>query len=676
MARMSERHRLFLSSFLMLFVELVLIRWAGANIVHLSFFSNFVLLGSFLGIGLGFLMTKRNVDLFRWSPIFLVAFLAFVVVIPAQIGRTGTEFVFFSALETQGLPIWIVLPAVFVSVATTMAAIAQGVGRLFERFEPLTAYRLDILGSLTGVVVFAALALASATPLVWGLVIVATYVPLLLPDGLRLVDAVALLAIVGVLSPQSFRSDVIWSPYYRILVEPEPGQEDVWNVGVNGIGHQAIAPTSLRQELEPGYFLPYGYRAEGRPARVLVIGAGNGTDVAIALSQGASSVEAVEIDPRLQDLGRELHPDQPYADPRVHVTIDDGRAFLERSRERYDMILFALPDSLTLVGGQSALRLESYLFTREAIRAARDRLAPGGVFAMYNYYREDWLADRFANTLQDVFGHPPCFDSQGVDAYLAVLTIGTAPADVSCPQLWQPLDPPVSAPATDDHPFPYLRRIGLPPLYLVTLLLVLVASVLSVRLVAGGLGGMMRYADLFFMGVAFLLLETMHVVRFALLFGTTWFVNALVFAAILGTVLLAIEVARRWRPRQPIRLYALLLVALAIAWFVPAHRLLELPLPPRFVVASVLAFAPVFLANLVFAERFRDVAEPATAFGANLLGAMVGGVLEYTALLVGYRALLVVAAGAYALAFLTGRRGLRLQSATTSEAPRSAAASG
>ena len=71
--------------------------------------------------------------------------------------------------------------------------------------------------------------------------------------------------------------------------------------------------------------------------------------MALALSEGATHVDAVEIDPVLQRLGRDLHPEHPYQDPRVSVHIDDGRAFLERTRTSYDLILFALPDSLTLV---------------------------------------------------------------------------------------------------------------------------------------------------------------------------------------------------------------------------------------------------------------------------------------------------------------------------------------
>ena len=85
--------------------------------------------------------------------------------------------------------------------------------------------------------------------------------------------------------------------------------------------------------------------------------------------------------------------------------IGDGRAFLESTDKKYDLIVLALPDSLTLVSGNSALRLESFLFTKEAFEAARDHLKPGGVFSLYNYYRTKWLIDRYAGTAQD--GVPP-----------------------------------------------------------------------------------------------------------------------------------------------------------------------------------------------------------------------------------------------------------------------------
>jgi hypothetical protein len=361
-------------------------------------------------------------------------------------------------------------------------------------------------------------------------------------------------------------------------------------------------------------------------------------------------------------LGRELNSDRPYQDPRLRIFIDDGRAFLQRTDRRYDLILFALPDSLTLVAGQSSLRLESYLFTLEAMELAREHLKPGGVFSMYNYYREQWLVDRLAGTLARAYGHTPCIDPiAGSGGALAVLTIGTDLGTARCDQTWSPGSRLVPEPAVDDHPFLYLRTPHLPMFYLAALGLMLAVSVAGVRAVGGPFRPMRSYLDLFFLGVAFLLLETKSIVQFALLFGTTWLVNALVFGGILLTVLAAVELSRRVTFERPSRLYGLLLLALAVAWIVPQHALLELALLPRLAGATVLAFAPIFLANLVFAQRFRDVGSSTVAFGANLLGAMVGGLLEYSALVTGYRALLPVVAALYLLAFAFGRGHLSTQ---------------
>src|SRR5207248_1653054 len=266
-------------------------------------------------------------------------------------------------------------------------------------------------------------------------------------------------------------------------------------------------------------------------------------------------------------------PDHAFQDPRVTSYVNDGRAFLEQTTRRYDLILFALPDSLTLVAGQSSLRLESYLFTAEAMQAARAHLTPDGAFAEYNYYREQWLVDRLAGTLQQVYGHPPCLDSTGQVGRLALLMASPNEAVLQCPTLWRPAAA-TPAPATDDYPFLYLQQRTIPSFYLLTLALILAAG---------------------------------------------------------------------------------LLPALAVAWLVPPDLLLGLTVVPRFIVAIVLAFAPVFLANLLFASRFRDVAASNLAFATNLLGAMLGGVLEYASLVTGYRALLIVIALLYAGAFMLQR---------------------
>ena len=292
-----------------------------------------------------------------------------------------------------------------------------------------------------------------------------------------------------------------------------------------------------------------------------------------------------------------------------------------------------------------------------AVQAAKAHLNPGdGLFAMYNYYRTPWLRDRLANTLDVAFGHTPCVDDEGFS--LSMISDTVNPSGLHCGSTWhRPAN--VVPPATDDHPFVYLDGNSIPALYLVTLGLILLASILLVRSVSGPYRRMSGYVDLFLMGAAFMLLETKNIVQFALLFGTTWFVNALVIAGVLVAVFAAVEVSRHVVVRRSALLYAALLAALVVGWAVRPESLLTLSPLPRFFVAVVIAFAPIFLANMVFAQRFRDTGDSGTAFGANLLGAMLGGILEYLSLIIGYRWLLAVVALLYGLAFITGRGHLR-----------------
>ena len=163
---------------------------------------------------------------------------------------------------------------------------------------------------------------------------------------------------------------------------------------------------------------------------------------------------------------------------------------------------------------------------------------------------------------------------------------------------------------------------------------------------------MRPYADLFFMGAAFMLLETKNIATFALLFGTTWLVNALVFAGVLVIVLAAVETTRRFRtPPLPV-VFVGIAVSLAVCFFVQPAWLLTLPFVPRLIVAILLAFVPIYLANVAFSKRFGASDDSQSAFGLNLLGAMLGGCLEYLGLLTGYSNLLLIVAALYLLAFV------------------------
>ncbi len=644
--------RLVVLSFLMLFVELGLIRWSGAYVVYLSFFTNFVLLASFLGVGVGFLRARARGELFSRFPLLLAALVLFLAVFPVQGGRVAGRLQFVGAFGWSALPKWLSLGVVFLLTFLIMAAIAEGVGRTFVRFEPLEAYRWDILGSILGIAAFSGLSFLEASPLVWGVISAAIFAAVV--GRLRLAQIVPLAGAIVVLGLLSFAPHTRWSPYYRVTTRAVSDDGSL-AISVNGRPHQRIMPLADMESTQTFRFEPYRHAPRNPLNDVLIIGAGSGNDVAIALSRGAGHVDAVEIDPLLYRLGRDLHPDRPYQDPRVSVHVEDGRSFLHDTERRYDLVLYAIPDSLTVLAGQSSLRLESYLLTREAMKEVRDHLTPSGVISMYHYYLPV-VVDRYADALTRVFGHPPCLELTAGSGPRprTVLTASMRPGDLSCDERWS-RPPELVAPVTDDHPFAYLVGGGIPGFYQATLLAILLGSLAAVRLAAGPFAQMRPYVDLFFMGAAFLLLETSNVVRFALLFGTTWFVNALVFAGILVSVYIAIEVARRVEFRRPAWLYVPLFATLVLAWAVPPESLLDLAFVPRFAAAVALGFAPVFIANLVFADRFRDVGSSAVAFGTNLLGAIVGGVLEYGALVTGYRALLIVVAALYGLALLAGR---------------------
>lgn len=639
----------------MLFVELALIRWLGGNVLYLAYFSNIVLLGSFLGIGLGFLLAKRSdVQIYKFAPLALAALVVFVHNVPVTVVSTGGDLIFFGAeLKPSGPPRELALPAVFLAVAFILACIGNGIAHTFRQMKNLDAYQFDLIGSLIGIVGFALLSFVGAPPIVWGIIVTVVFVWTLWPRRVAeaALLAIPLLVLLATWGVESREDNVLWTPYYKanyLLGDSGAG------VLVNGVPHWF----QTSDEDWPLYQTLYERRASQEPVEdLLVIGSGSGNDVAVALANGAQHVDAVEIDHRLLDLAKKYHPNDPYGNPRVDTHVDDGRAYLERADKSWDQIVLALPDSLTLVQGASSIRLESYLFTVEAAEAYRDHLTDDGVFAMYNLYRESWLVDRYAQTLTDAFGHEPCVTK--LEGTVAVLVVGVDPSVVDCPsgQQWVPSSD-VPEPVSDDRPFPYLKTPSIPTFYVVALGLILLASVVLVRLVGGPMGAMRSYADLFFMGVAFMLLETKNIVQFALLFGTTWFVNALVFSGVIASVLLAVVVSKRVRVKNLNLMYGLLAVSIVIGWLIPQNALLPLGFWPRLLAACAIAFAPIFIANVIFSQRFRDAGDSMTGFAANLIGAMVGGVLEYTALVLGYRNLLIVALLLYTAAFLSGRRTL------------------
>lgn len=733
--------RLVLISAAMLLLELACIRWFGATVAFLTFFTNIVLLASVTGIGVGCLASRHRWDFAPWVlPLLLLAVGFSGVTWDAAQAKSMSvslgdqerpEQVYYGA-EDQGwgggpaIPIEVLAGAVFVLVALTFVGLGQAMGRAFREIpNRLVAYTADLGGSIAGTLGFAALSAWQLPPLVWfalaGLGVAAiTPKSIPLPLGIsrrlptRIIALASLALLLAGVSTWSRRPGVetSWSPYYRVEYSP-----DTRLIRTNAIGHQMMHDVLTAAQT---YSLPYLLaRDAGMPAfrDVLVMGAGSGNDVAAALANGAESVRAVEIDPVLQRLGREHHPNRPYDDPRVTPVLDDGRSFV-RSRIRggagvrggantrpddFDLIVYALVDSLVLHSGYSSLRLESFLYTEDAFRDARARLRPGGVVCISNYFRQGWMVARLREMARSAFGGEPIVisipfqeditpDSQR--GYFTMLLAGNVepiraafakegafwstsslerqqaangyadapPEALGGPGATMKIAPSeVKADAgglvpTDDWPFLYLRTPSIPWLNirgmlimggLAIALLLALAPARSVR--PGG--------RMFFLGAGFMLLETKGIVHLALLFGSTWMVNSIVFGAVLIMVLLSNFLAMALKPARLWPWYAGLFASLALNLAIPMETFLDLPGAWRIVASCAVVFTPIAFAGVVFAASFARSTRPDADFGANVGGIVLGGLSEYASLLVGFNGLIGLAIAYYALSALGGRGG-------------------
>lgn len=677
-----------LASALTLFAELALIRWVATEVRIFAYVKNLALLLCFLGFGLGCALARKPT---RWASA-ARAFMGLILIVrlPWQSGRV-MESLSQSLGAAQDIQIWgtalarnwtaFLLAAILTTIllwlmTSIFIPLGQTVSRQIELApRPLYGYSWNLAGSLAGILIFFAVSWLALPPTVWFVAVLAGFAFLTHNFSERVLLVSAMLPVAFLLHDSSTSQHFnLWTLYQQIEVEEQAfpdGEVSRTEIRVNHTGYQWIVNLSrdfldrhpgLMSEApdENPYNFPFRF-ATPNPS-VLIVGSGTGNDVAGALRNGSRAVDAVEIDPAILGLGRR-HPEHPYDDPRVAIHLTDARAFMKRATTKYDLILFGLLDSHTQLSDYSNMRIDNFVYTEESFREARALLAPDGVLFVKFQVNQPWLGRRLAKMLTDTFGKAPavfaapssysagafCFAisaSGRVEAKLASDTSLRQFVDDHRPTF---LDLPATTVTTDDWPYLYHQGHWIPGIFfLLSILVVLLAAGFYSQIPEAR----SRVPSLFFfsMGAGFLLLETQVVSRLALYFGTTWQVNGIVIAAILVALLLANYVIEGqvtpWR-----RSWTLggILLGIAFAYLVPFSKI---PGPAAWVGAvAAMAFAiPVFFAGLLFASEFRATDSPAAALGANMLGAVVGGLLENLSLITGMRALLIVAAALYALA--------------------------
>jgi hypothetical protein len=666
--------KLFLLGFLTLFLELILIRYLSGNIWNLGYFPNLVLLAVFVGMGSGFvfhhrLSPKSSDRIFQIAIFLLVALVAFLYwkrpAVPGfgrALGEVGGE-IFYTATPVKQQEIsWLIFALWFFFIVLIFAFISQRTAKLFSLFPPLKAYTLDISGSCTGILTFMLMSWLHTPAWIWFLALIPLFVAVQnnLKSKLAVLPLLGLIAWVAWIQDSKLLSDpnfagtmeVHWSPYQK--VEYTFDTKTPHQIFVNGVYHQNM--NNAEEIRRAFYSSPYGERKkQNLPAykNVLIIGSGSGNDVAAALMNGVEHVDAVEIDPLIAMLGKKHHPAKPYDDSRVRLIIDDARSFMTNTQNRYDLIVFALTDSLVKVSPMSQLRLENYIYTTDSIRRAYSLLSDNGDLLFYNQYRKQWLIEKLQIMIHDATGK---YAKTIIQRYaFAVLLVGKH-VEANFSLTTDQIDS-----ATDDWPFPYLKVKGIPDIYIGAISTLAILSIILLILVQRTSRAVSSSENLplklafFFMGTAFLLLETKSVIQFSLLFGTTWINNSLVFLGILVLVLIANWTATLFENSGRVLwiAYALLLVFCAAAFIFPLSGLLKIQQPwLRFIFASIFTFSPIYFANLIFSVTFRNQPVAEHLFGWNLIGATAGGALEYTSMAFGYNMLAAVVAICYTIVFL------------------------
>jgi len=543
--------------------------------------------------------------------------------------------------------------------------LGQKLGACLKSFRPLVSYSVNIVGSICGVGLFAVFSDLMLKPLYWFLFGLLVTLWFFYSSKKQLIFqsiiVVFTLLLVSQLDPTSK-----WSPYYKIDISPmvDKSSHKLFGFGieVNNLYHQkafdlsdkTIARLPELKIYKDVYEFPYNFI---QPAKVLILGAGSGNDYLAALRKGVKEVYAVEIDPFIAYLGKEWQSLSPYKDQKVSLFIDDARSFINKRNDKFDLIVFGYLDAHKVFSQFSSVRIDNFIYTKESFEAVKNHLSPNGMVAVTYLAFSEWAANKLYASIEEVFGENLRVFKVSVDSKDDTVIFLAGPAvnniknaDLSNFKTYNAFHKKLPY-ISDNWPYLYLFKRSIPSHYGIILSLVIFISLLGVFYVKPV--SMSKFnMHFFFLGAGFMLLETVSVTRFALLFGSTWVVNSVVILSILVMILLSNLYTEVKKKVNIHLLYVLLIGSIFLNWMIKPNSYLIFTREIRTVLVSFVLSLPLFFAGIIFAVSFKKSKEVPEAFAYNLLGAILGGLCEYISMITGFSFLLIVAAGMYCLSYL------------------------
>ena len=672
-----------------LFLELAIIRIHSSYFQLFAYFKNLSLLSCFLGLGIGYSFSKVRLYSLNWTFPLVALQVSFMYILKdtpvtlffqnpiSEIWNIGQSIAVGSI---HVILIYFFISVIFLFNAVAFIPLGHLVARLMLNTDPLKAYSYDLLGAIAGICLFTILSFLWTGPTIW--LVISFSILIFFQFNLKLnIKFSCITFVILILSLNIFNDTSkmdLHSPYQNVSVKFNNDQLKPITVQSNNIWLQTPIDLSNKINQEKNstwhkfYIIPFtstNYDFKD----ILIVGSGTGNDVATAIRYSEGNIDAVEIDPLVANLGEKFHPENPYNNPRVNLIINDARNFIKEIDKKYDLIVYSVLDSHANLSSKGGVRLDSYVYTVESFYEAKKKLNENGVMFLSFAVSTEQMGNKIFKMLKMNFDKEPkiltrTYETDDKNFIEGIYSFVVSNKDLSLnlsksnfvetnvfkdKKFYEDVDV-----STDDWPFFYMSYRIYPVSYVVLISVIFLISWFFLKNLTKMSLSKFSYPS-FFLGVGFMLMETKGITELAKIYGSTWFVVSIVITAILSMAYLANLFIIKGIKISINQIYFFLILSLLISYSLTFVNFYNYPiLLLKFIIPIVLTF-PVFFSGLAFSRELVRYGSTANALSCNILGAIVGGLLEYNSMYFGFKFLYLLAIFFYFMAYLSSSK-LRL----------------
>ncbi len=669
-----------------LFLELAIIRIHSSYFQLFAYFKNLSLLSCFLGLGIGYSFSKVRLYSLNWTFPLVALQVSFMYILRdtpvtlffqnpvSEIWNMGQSI---AAGTLHVIIIYFFISVIFLFNAVAFIPLGHLVARLMLNTDPLKAYSYDLIGAIAGICLFTILSFLWTGPTIW--LVISFSILIFFQFNLKLnIKFSCFTFVVLILSLNLFNDTSkmdLHSPYQNVSVKFNNNQLTPITVQSNNIWLQT--PIDLSNEINQKknsswhkfYIIPFT-STKYDFKDILIVGSGTGNDVATAIRYSKGNIDAVEIDPLVANLGEKFHPEDPYNNSRVNLIINDARNFIKEIDKKYDLIVYSVLDSHANLSSKGGVRLDSYVYTVESFYEAKKKLKENGVMFLSFAVSTEQMGNKIYKMLKMNFENEPKILTRNYKTgnkkfvegiYSFVVSNKDLPLDLSesnfietnlfkDTKLYKNVDV-----STDDWPFFYMSYRIYPVSYVVLISIIFFISWFFLKNLTKMRLSKFSYPS-FFLGVGFMLMETKGITELAKIYGSTWFVVSIVILAILSMAYMANLFIIKGIKISINQIYFFLIFSLLLSYSVTFINFYNYPiLFLKFIIPIVLTF-PVFFSGLAFSRELVRYGSTANALSCNILGAIVGGLLEYNSMYFGFKFLYLLAIFFYFMAYLSSSK--------------------